>query len=123
MTPLVFELKRLGAFHPCWSCEGHNDGEGRLHKKPAIWFYADSVVHIRALAAAIDRMSYRRTLNERWQVVVTHTDLGNPDVTFCLEPAGEDNVPLDVLQSDLRKMADELQSSYREVCGDLAATC
>ncbi|MGE4165240.1 MAG: hypothetical protein AB7E67_04565 [Xanthobacteraceae bacterium] len=53
VAPLTFELKRLGAFHPCWSCEGHNDAAGRLNKKPALWFYVESVVHIRALAGAL----------------------------------------------------------------------
>ena len=113
----------IGAFHPCWSCEGHNDAQGRLNKKPAVWFYASSVVHIRALASALDRMLHRGRLKAHWQVAVTHTDRGNPDVTFSLEPAGDGHAPLDVLQSDLRTMADDLQSSYRAACDDLAATC
>ena len=48
IAPLAYELKRLEAFQPCWSCEGHygsgGPGDG-LWKKPSVWFYCDSVVH------------------------------------------------------------------------------
>jgi hypothetical protein len=56
ITPLVFELKKLGIFYPCWSCEGHNDKEGNLAKNPSIWFYSDSVVHVRALENSISKI-------------------------------------------------------------------
>jgi len=46
IAPLVFELKRLGVFEPCWSCEGHNDPGGNLWKIPRVWFYCDSVVQV-----------------------------------------------------------------------------
>ena len=54
IAPLVFELKKLGVFFPCWSCEGHNDPSGKLWKLPRVWFYADSVVHLRLLSDAIN---------------------------------------------------------------------
>lgn len=120
VAPLVFELKRLGVFYPCWSCEGHNDAEGRLNKKPSIWFYADSVVHIRALAGAIDAMRNNGRLALPWQVTVTHSDPDNPDVTFSLEPAVGTERTLDELQNDLRVMADEIAGYFWTACDSLA---
>jgi hypothetical protein len=56
ITLLVFELKKLGIFFPCWSCEGHNNKDGDLAKNPSIWFYSDSVVHVRALENSISKI-------------------------------------------------------------------
>lgn len=102
ISPLTFELKRLGVFHPCWSCEGHNDGAGR-RKLPRVWFYADSVVHIRALGEALDRLFMEKRVWARWRVVLTYSDADNPDTTFSLElkPSG-DRQPLSDLQADAR---------------------
>lgn len=41
VAPLVFELKKLGVFYPCWSCEGHEDQNGQVRNIPRVWFYAD----------------------------------------------------------------------------------
>ncbi len=30
IQPLVFAMKRLGVFTPCWSCEGHLPADGGL---------------------------------------------------------------------------------------------
>ena len=68
IAPLTFELKRLGVFHPCWSCEGHNDQAGQLWKLPRVWFYANSVVHIRALGEALDRLYMEKRVSARWLV-------------------------------------------------------
>src|ERR1700678_3681924 len=56
VSPLVFELKKLGVFYPCWSCEGHTGQDGKVRNIPRVWFYADSVVHVRGLADAINRL-------------------------------------------------------------------
>lgn len=117
VAPLVFELKRLGVFHPCWSCEGHNDEAGQLLKFPRVWFYADSVVHIRALAKAVDRLFGAKRLSARWRVVLTYSDPDNPDTTFSLEPeftgAGQ---TLDGLQADARAIAEGLEAHFRAAC-------
>jgi hypothetical protein len=78
IAPLAFELKRLGVFYPCWSCEGHNDQAGRIWKPPRVWFYANSVVHIRALGEALDRLFMEKRVSARWHVVLTHSDADNP---------------------------------------------
>jgi hypothetical protein len=119
IAPLVFELKKLGVFYPCWSCEGHCDETGRLWKIPRVWFYADSVVHLRALANAVNRLSNAGRLSTSWRIVLTHSDEDNPDTTFSLEPEPSADSSLDALQSDLRVMADELAGAFWYACDAL----
>jgi hypothetical protein len=120
IIPLVFELKRAGVFHPCWSCEGHNDPTGRLQKIPRVWFYANSVVHLRALGKVVDRLVAEKSLSARWQIVLTYSDLGNPDTTFSLEPTN-DNGDLDLghLQNDIVVIAQSLKQNFRRACDRL----
>jgi hypothetical protein len=121
VAPLVFELKKLGVFHPCWSCEGHDDQSGKLWKIPRVWFYADSVIHIRALANAIDTVFNSRRLSSRWKVVLTYSESDNPDTTFSLEPeaAGKDKNLRD-LQNDLRVLSEGLEKQFWEACNQLS---
>ena len=120
VASLVFELKKLGVFYPCWSCEGHNDQSGKLWKIPRVWFYADSVIHIRALANAIDALFNSRRLSTRWKIVVTHSDSDNPDTTLSLEPetAGKDRSLRD-LQKDLGALSEGLERHFWEACDQL----
>ncbi len=120
IVPLAFELKRLGVFCPCWSCEGHNDAEGRLTKLPRVWFYAQSVVHVRALAETIDRLSATKPFSAPWRVVVTYSDPDNPDTTFSLEPepAGG-GAALTGLQNDARRIAEGLDPAFWQACARL----
>jgi hypothetical protein len=121
VAPLVFELKKLGVFHPCWSCEGHTNQAGDLWKIPRIWFYSDSVVHVRALADAIDRLYAARRLSTRWHLVLTHSDAANPDTAFSLEPEPAADSSLSGLQGDLRVLAGELGRHFLLACDALAA--
>ena len=121
VAPLVFELKRLGVFYPCWSCEGHANQAGDLWKIPRVWFYSDSVVHVRALANAVDDLYAGRQLSARWQLVLTHSDAANPDTTFSLEPEPAENSSLSPLQRDLCTMASGLARHFRAACDSLAA--
>ena len=121
VAPLVFELKKLGVFHPCWSCEGHTGRDGKLWKIPRVWFYADSVVHIRGLADATSKLFNAGRLSTRWQVVLTYSDPDNPDTTFSLQPEWNPEHSLNALQGDLRVMADELAGVFWSACDALAA--
>ena len=121
VAPLVFELKRLGVFHPCWSCEGHTDQAGALSKIPRVWFYSDSVVHLRALADAIDHLHAARRLSARWHLVLTYSDPANPDTTFSLEPESAAANSLTALQGDLRVMSDTLGREFLLACDTLEA--
>ncbi|MDJ0949419.1 MAG: hypothetical protein QNJ94_10900 [Alphaproteobacteria bacterium] len=113
IAPLVFEFNRLGVFDPCWSCEGHIGTDGDLWKVPRVWFYAESVVHVRVLAECLQDLSIAGRLNGTWQVVVTYSDSDNADTAFSLEPVVKDPIPsLGALQRDVATIAEELHRGF-----------
>lgn len=124
IAPLAFELKRLDVFQPCWSCEGHNDNTGRLWKIPRVWFYCDSVVHVRLLSDVLKSLEIKALISVPWQVRVTHSDEGNPSTTFSLEPAmGKDsNTTLPSLQDDAMAIAEHLNEMMVDRAGALIAS-
>ncbi len=110
IAPLVYELKRLEVFDPCWSCEGHNGTDGALWKIPRVWFYCRSVVHLRVLADALKELHLDRRLSVQWRVVLTFSDGDNADTTFSLEPSPADpRPPLAALQRDVDTIAEHLR--------------
>ncbi len=111
IVPLVFEMKRLGLFYPCWSCEGHISKDGSLWKLPRVWFYCDSIVFVRLLADLIDSLKANAKLSVPWQVVVNFSDPDNPDTTFSLEPVPQigDRSKLTSLQRDGDQIAKSLR--------------
>ena len=119
IAPLVYELQRLAVFQPCWSCEGHNDQAGTLWKLPRVWFYADSLVHVRALADAIKGLDIRGRLNTPWQVVLVSHDPDNPDCSFSLEPAPSPDLTLAKLHADIGVLVAELNSVIGRTAMDL----
>lgn len=121
ITPLVFELKRLGAFQPCWSCEGHNDKDGKLWKIPRVWFYADSMVHVRVLADAIAELYVTEKLLSRWEIALTMSDPDNADTSFSLQPnINEGELKLTDLQKDVDTIATLLRATVFEKGGKLS---
>ncbi len=111
IAPLAYELKRLEAFHPCWSCEGHNGPDGKLWKIPRVWFYCESVVHLRVLADAVKELHLTETLSVPWRVVLTFSDEDNADTTFSLEPNLDHERPLlYALQRDIDVIAEHLRA-------------
>ncbi|MFQ5773971.1 MAG: hypothetical protein ACE5GS_05605 [Kiloniellaceae bacterium] len=117
IAPLVFELKRLGVFEPCWSCAGHNGADGALWKVPRVWFYCRSVVHVRVLAESIQELHLHKKLNAPWHIVITFSEHDNADTTFSLEPRLEGRRPnLTALQTDIEAIAEHLRDLvFREV--------
>jgi hypothetical protein len=116
IVPLVFEMKRLGLFDPCWSCEGHTRADGQVLKVPRVWFNCASMVHVRLLAGAVARLHASGKLAHAWQVVVTFSDPDNPYTTFSLEPATSPDIALSLsrLQEDAAAIARWLQTMLRE---------
>ena len=110
IAPLVFELKRLGVFEPCWSCEGHTKVDGTLWKLPQVWFYCRSVVHVRVLADCLKDLYLAKRLNAAWQIVITHSDGNNADTSFALQPSLSPDAPaaLAGLQRDIDTIAADL---------------
>lgn len=120
VAPLVFELLKLRVYEPCWSCEGHNDRDGKLWKIPRVWFYCESVNLLRALKESIDIIGDSKRLKAPWRIVMTHSDLDNPDTTFSLEPAVSlTDFNLAALQADLAVLATELPDAHRRACSRL----
>jgi hypothetical protein len=112
IAPLVFELKRLAVFEPCWSCEGHNHPDGTLWKLPQVWFYCRSVAHLRVLGEGVKGLHVAEKLNVPWQVSVTHSDGDNTDTTFSLHPNIDlDTTNLGALQKDIDTIAAHLRDS------------
>ena len=110
IAPLVYELKRLEAFHPCWSCWGHNGSDGKLWKIPLVWFYCESVVHLRVLADAVKELYLAEKLSVPWRAVLTFSDDDNANTTFSLEPNLDRECPLlPVLQRDVDTVAEHLR--------------
>lgn len=111
IAPLVYEMKRSGAFEPCWSCEGHNGADGALLKAPTVWFYC-APSYLRLLAGGLARLR----LHAPWRVVITHSDTDNPEPTFALE-APREGFTLTQLQADTgviaRALPDMLKSEAR----------
>lgn len=112
IVPLAYELKNLGAFTPCWSCEGHNAPNGDLWKVPRVWFYCESTAQLRVLSEALKSLHLSGALKTPWRIAVTHSDDDNFDATFSLEPAlGETPVPLATLQRDVDTIAEQLRAA------------
>lgn len=123
IAALAFELKRLEVFTPCWSCEGHNDRDGALWKIPRVWFYCDSVLHVRLLSDAIKELEIDELISGPWQVRLTFSDENNPDTTFSLEPIIERgaSATLAALQQDVMVIVDKLNPMMVERAGALLA--
>lgn len=121
ITPLVFEMKRLLYFQPCWSCEGHTDREGNIHKLPAVWFYCKSTIHLRLLNDAIKELEFCGRLIARWQISVTYSDPDNPETTYALMPAAPlaDEIELVHLQADIMAIAGGLHEIFRSQAVEL----
>lgn len=110
IAPVVFELKRMGVYHPCWSCEGHDGEDGKLWKRPRVWFYAQSIIHVRLLADAMAELYINEKLNVQWEVVLTATDRDNTDTRFSLQPnLTGDDTRLGELHQDLESIAAHLR--------------
>ncbi|MBL4615627.1 MAG: hypothetical protein JKY27_12235 [Magnetovibrio sp.] len=120
IVPLVFELKKLGVFEPCWSCEGHNDAQSVLWKHPRVWFYSDSVVHVRALSIALNKLFANGALSAPWVVMVTFSDADNPDTTFSLEPSSlVAGAKLVDLKADVGVIAENLGVVFWQACNQV----
>ncbi len=112
ITALVFELKRLNVYYPCWSCEGHESPDRGLWRIPRVWFYCRSVVHVRLLSDGVKELFIRKITGARWQVVVTFSEVDNPDTMFSLEPVVRKggSPRLSDLQNDAVAIAERLHS-------------
>lgn len=110
VAPLVFELKRLGCFEPCWSSEGQLNKDGGMWKVPQLWFYADSMTSIRVLSDVLADMQNERITMFDWQISLTHSMPDTPTPTFSLHPAGvsTSSLALPEMQGDLKTISENI---------------
>lgn len=117
IAPLVFEMKRTGIFTPCWSCEGHlSPNSAALWKIPQVWFYCDSVVHLRLLAEMLSQLKIDKVTQAQWEIAVGFSDANNPDTTFALRPQmkPDHGYSLWQLQADAAALAKNLESALAQ---------
>ena len=122
IVPLVYEMKREGSCVPCWSCEGHERPDGSLWKIPRVWFYCSSMAQLRLIGSAAHAMFVAKKLKTPWQVVITHSDPGNVDTTFSLEPNLDPDNPVTLtdLRADILSLAKEYADFLKSEAGLLS---
>lgn len=128
VAPLVFAMKQITAFQPCWSCEGHLGLDGKIWKIPRVWFYCQSMVSVRLLTDGLNSNVLTEKLHASWRIAVTFSEPDNAETTFSLEPVQplDEAVKLPELQEDLSTIADTLSTVminqayklHRETAGD-----
>jgi len=114
VMPLVLALSSLGVVQPCWSCEGHLDGLGRLHKIPQVWFYSDSALYPNIIAYYLSDLFTQKKTTYNWEVALCAHGYKN-EITFTIKPnlIHESNKSLNLLQKDIRQIAENLVQEVR----------
>lgn len=115
ILPLVHALSELPLLSSCWSCEGHRDAEGALHRLPSVWFSSQSLVHPRLMAELFTQLKAKGILQHNWQVAAV--DSGSAlDCVFSIEPRldGED-ASLEVLHADIKALSRGLKNSLHSL--------
>lgn len=113
---IVFELSTLRLVQPCWSCEGHLNGQGQMWKLPQISFYSASALYPKLISNHLNRLKYHKQLNYPW--LVTMVDYGQ---TWCpayqIEPSlNQIDKPVELLslQDDLRRIAQNMAACIKD---------
>jgi len=115
IIPLVYSFNRLRVIQPYWSCAGHVRN-GELLRVPQIWFYSDSLIHVKMLYDYLSRLKARRTIIHHWNICITHTDK-LWDSGFCIKPDIEHikQPKLEWLQKDVCIIADHLVDNIKKM--------
>ncbi len=122
VLPLVYNLTTLRVMPTCWSCEGHEHSNGRIHKLPEVWFYAPSVVYPELLAQHLTRLHARDTLSAPWQVSVAPYSADESTAMFIVKPEllpESSSTVLDRLQRDLHKIANALPNQLGRLAHEM----
>ena len=59
VVPLVYAFSALRLMPPCWSCEGHHDKQGQLHRLPSLWFFSRKLAYPGLITALLSRLALR----------------------------------------------------------------
>jgi len=123
ILPIVYALNCLGVCRPYWSCEGHDDPQGNLHKLPRVWFYARSTAFPRLINDFLTDLNAAGALTSRWHVCLTYSAPENPDTGFSLEPniSPGDHPSLKLLHADIAAIGNEMSSGVKKSANDFLA--
>ena len=110
VLPLVFTLRQMDVCEPCWSCEGHLDENKKLNKIPQVWFHTSSLSLVRLMDYCFGIFKAKKIISYTWQISVSYTAPDCADNAFTIKPDlnSEEMVKLDLLQSDLKQIAQHL---------------
>ena len=116
VVKIVFELSTLRLMQPCWSCEGHLNGQGELWNLPQVSFYSASELYPKLLAGYLNKLKGQKRLHYPWQV--TLVDYGQTWAnTYQMEPALnhiEGDIELALMQQDLENIAQGLAEQLKQ---------
>jgi hypothetical protein len=118
IAPLVYILHSINGCDPCWSCEGHTDGNQRLKRLPQVWFTTESLAIVRLIQELLEDLRIKRKLSGPWRLRVTCTDnFESPHTTFSIEPELEPGAKAELgrLHKDIRTIADRFRADIRHL--------
>lgn len=111
IVPLVYALRCLRLTPPCWSCEGHEDANGKLLKPPQAWFTTRDLAYPDVVAEILADLFIERRLSARWDLCLTHWG-ERVETGFAIQPRpdAEADIRLSQLRGDVRVIAEALQA-------------
>ncbi|MGK0442904.1 MAG: hypothetical protein ACJA0N_002723 [Pseudohongiellaceae bacterium] len=114
IVPAVYAFYTLRKLMPCWSCEGHLDGNNVLSKSPKVWFYATSGFYPKLITQSISQLEMDHKLINSWIVRILPFSQSMFTITYSLEPLlplkrGDDTSLLLTLRKDIVVIADNLR--------------
>ncbi len=121
---LVFAFNGLRLCPPYWSCEGHLDQRGAIHRVPQVWFYSVSPLYARLIAETVGQLYFQRKIVDLWHVCVTYCEEAL-QTGYSLEPDVKsiERVDLARLQSDATVIAGHLEPCIRRLTVDILSRC
>ena len=111
ILPLVYAFYSLRLTMPCWSCEGHLNGQGEIFKTPKLWFYSAHEFYPKLLAQYVSGLKSEQKLNKHWGVRILPFSQSMFTTTYSLEPleCNKEQTNLASLHQDIRTIAENLR--------------
>jgi len=114
IVPLVYALSDMEIGVPCWSCEGHEDRDGKLGKLPQVWFYVLDQAYPDLLANFLWQLQFAGHIENRWKVAVVAAD-NTLDATFAIVPDSSEDL------GGLASLRRDIEVIGRRMYADVAA--
>ncbi len=94
-----------------------------MNRLPRVWFYARSVLYPRLITEYAAKLHGKQQTRHPWHVTVTHSDAGNLDTAFSLEPniAIEAEPSLAALHADIGAISKNLVAGIKEKSAAIVA--